>query len=55
MKKVYISPVVETLECKVEKGFAGSSTLPNSSVNPDNNSGRMGGSFGNGNANSMFN
>ena len=58
MKKVYNAPVVETLNCKVEKGFAGSnSQTSTSSIDPASNGGtNMGGAMGSGNANdgSMF-
>lgn len=56
MKKVYNAPVVETLNCKVEKGFAGSNPqIPTSSIDPASNGGtNMGGAMDSGNANSMF-
>ena len=56
MKKTYNAPVVETLNCKVEKGFAGSDPqTPTSSIDPASNDGtRMGGAMSNGDAGSMF-
>ena len=53
MKKVYNAPVVETLNCKVEKGFAGSDPqIPTSSIDPASNGDtHMGGAMNSGNAN----
>lgn len=52
-KKIYMAPMIEVLNCKVESGFAGSN--PTSSSNPPLTSDQLEGISGTTDGGSLFN